>query len=49
MPKAQVNHIEIAYSMDGSGDPVVLIGGFSHVRGTWRLQVNDFKKYFEFR
>ena len=45
-PKAQVNHIEIAYSMDGSGDPVVLIGGFSQVIETWRLQVIDFKNDF---
>ena len=46
MSKVQVNHIEIAYSIHGSGDPLILIGGFGQVRETWRLQVDDFKKDF---
>ncbi len=32
MARAEVRDIEIAYDVDGSGEPVVLIGGFSLVK-----------------
>ncbi len=46
MPKVQVNEVEIAYRVRGSGDPVVLIGGFSMVKESWGLQVQGLARHF---
>jgi pimeloyl-ACP methyl ester carboxylesterase len=46
MAKVQVRDIEIAYNIDGSGEPVVLIGGFTAVKESWELQVAGLAKHF---
>src|SRR3954447_20606054 len=38
MPSVQVGVCEVAYGLDGSGDPVVLVHGTSSSRDSW-LQV----------
>jgi 3-oxoadipate enol-lactonase len=47
MSKVQVKDIEIAYSVEGSGEPVMLIGGFTMVKESWRLQVEGLMKDFK--
>jgi len=37
MAKAQVKGIEMAYNIDGEGEPVLLIGGFTMVKESWEL------------
>jgi len=46
MAKAKVRDIEIAYETAGSGEPVVLIGGFTAVKESWGLQVAELAKHF---
>lgn len=46
MARAKVKDIEIAYSIDGSGEPVVLIGGFTMVKESWELQVVELARHF---
>jgi len=46
MAKIEVRDIEIAYNVEGSGEPVVLIGGFSMVKESWELQVAELAKHF---
>jgi pimeloyl-ACP methyl ester carboxylesterase len=41
-----VNQVEIAYGVAGSGDPVILIGGFTMVKESWGLQVKGLAKRF---
>lgn len=35
MPKAKVKEVEIAYILRGTGEPLVLIGGFTMTKETW--------------
>jgi len=46
MPKAEVGDLEMAYRVDGSGAPVVLIGGFCMVKESWEPQVIGLSKHF---
>jgi pimeloyl-ACP methyl ester carboxylesterase len=46
MAMAEVGNIEMAYSIDGSGEPVILIGGFTMVKESWELQVVELAKRF---
>jgi len=46
MSKAEVGDLEMAYRIDGSGEPVILIGGFCMVKESWELQVVDLSKHF---
>jgi pimeloyl-ACP methyl ester carboxylesterase len=46
MSKARVADLEIAYRIDGSGEPVILIGGFCMVKESWDLQVSGLSKQF---
>ncbi len=46
MAKAQVKGIEMAYNIDGEGEPVLLIGGFTMVKESWELQVVELAKRF---
>ncbi|MBW1686318.1 MAG: alpha/beta fold hydrolase [Deltaproteobacteria bacterium] len=46
MAKVEVRDIEIAYNIDGSGEPVVLIGGFTMVKEAWEFQVAELAKHF---
>ena len=47
MARAKINGIEIAYNSSGSGDPVVLIGGFGMVKEGWVQQVAALEKHFQ--
>jgi len=46
MPKANVNGININYSVQGNGEPLVLIMGYSADRNGWMFQTRAFKKYY---
>ena len=46
MATAEVRDIEIAYDIDGSGEPVLLIGGFTMVKEAWEPQVAELSKHF---
>jgi len=46
MTKIKFKDIEIAYSIDGSGEPLVLIGGFTMVKERWELQVVELARHF---
>jgi pimeloyl-ACP methyl ester carboxylesterase len=46
MSKARVGDLEMAYRIDGSGEPVILIGGFCMVKESWELQVAGLSKHF---
>jgi pimeloyl-ACP methyl ester carboxylesterase len=46
VPKTKANDIEIAYRVHGSGEPLVLIGGFTMVKESWGLQVADLSSHF---
>jgi pimeloyl-ACP methyl ester carboxylesterase len=47
MEKAKVKDIEIAYEVTGSGDPLILIGGFTMVKESWTDQVARLSKHFQ--
>jgi 3-oxoadipate enol-lactonase len=46
MAKVEVENIEMAYRVDGSGEPVLLIGGFTMVKESWEPQVVELAKQF---
>lgn len=46
MPKASVNGINLAYSVSGQGDNLLMIMGFSSDRYGWIFQRGAFKKHF---
>jgi pimeloyl-ACP methyl ester carboxylesterase len=46
MSKARVGDLEMAYRIDGSGEPVILIGGFCMVKESWELQISGLSKHF---
>lgn len=46
MPRAKVNDIEMAYSLHGSGEPLVLIGGYTMVKESWGLQIAGLSTHF---
>jgi pimeloyl-ACP methyl ester carboxylesterase len=47
MPIANVNKININYKVEGQGEPLVMIMGFSSRGGDWRLQTRAFKKHYQ--
>lgn len=47
MPKTEVNGINISYMVEGQGEPLVMIMGFSAPRIGWVLQRRAFRKYFQ--
>lgn len=47
MPKARINGININYSVEGRGEPLLLIMGFSGSKGAWFFQRRAFKKHFQ--
>lgn len=47
MPKARVNGISINYSVDGRGEPLFLIMGFSGSKWAWFFQRRAFRKHFQ--
>lgn len=46
MSKVKVKDIETAYDVEGSGEPVILIGGYTMGKEAWRLQVEGLMKVF---
>jgi 3-oxoadipate enol-lactonase len=46
MPKAKVNEININYKIEGHGEPLIMIMGFSSERCDWIFQTRAFKKYY---
>jgi len=46
MPKAKVNGININYRVQGNGEPLVLIMGYSGDRNGWIFQTPVFKKHY---
>jgi 3-oxoadipate enol-lactonase len=47
MPKARVNGISIDYSVEGQGEPLFLIMGFSGSKMPWFFQRRAFRKHFQ--
>ena len=47
MQKTRVRDIEIAYRINGSGEPLILIGGFTMVKESWDLQVAGLEDHFK--
>lgn len=47
MPKIKVNDINMYYEIQGEGEPLVLIAGFSVDHTTWQSVVDIFKKNFQ--
>jgi pimeloyl-ACP methyl ester carboxylesterase len=46
MPKATVNGINIDYRVEGQGEPLIMIAGFSSEKNGWWFQTKAFKKYY---
>ena len=47
MPIAKVNGISINYRVEGQGEPLVMISGFSATMDGWKYQTPPFKKHFQ--
>ena len=47
MPKVKVNGINIGYGVDGYGEPLILLMGFSGGRRHWFFQMHAFKKHYQ--
>jgi pimeloyl-ACP methyl ester carboxylesterase len=47
MPKTRINGININYKVEGWGEPLILIMGFSGGRIAWTLHTRTFKKAFQ--
>jgi pimeloyl-ACP methyl ester carboxylesterase len=46
MARVQLKELEVAYSVEGAGEPLLLIGGFTMVKESWELQVAALAKHF---
>ena len=46
MPLAKLNGININYKVEGQGEPLVMIMGFTASRSGWVAQIPSFKKYY---
>ena len=46
MPRAKVNGVDIDYSVEGHGEPLVMIMGLGGARSSWRYQTGFFKRYY---
>jgi pimeloyl-ACP methyl ester carboxylesterase len=46
MPEASVNGININYTIEGQGDPFIMIIGLGSDQSNWRPQITFFKKYY---
>ena len=47
MPLARLKDININYELEGKGDPLIMIMGFTASRSGWMSQIPFFKKYFK--
>jgi pimeloyl-ACP methyl ester carboxylesterase len=46
MPIARVNGVRINFKIEGRGEPLVMIAGFSASRSSWVSQISFFKKHY---
>jgi len=46
MPLAKLNGVNINYQVQGQGEPLVMIMGFTATRSGWMRQIPFFKKYY---
>jgi pimeloyl-ACP methyl ester carboxylesterase len=46
MPVAVVNGVRINYMVEGRGEPLIMIAGFSASRSSWAPQIHFFKKHY---
>lgn len=46
MPKARANGIDIHYKVEGQGEPLILIMGYSGTQESWLLQTRAFAKHY---
>jgi pimeloyl-ACP methyl ester carboxylesterase len=46
MPLAKLNGVNINYQVEGQGEPLVMIMGFTASRSGWMRQIPFFKKYY---
>ncbi len=47
MPHALIGDLTVAYDIQGSGPPLLMINGIGAARGAWNLQVRDFEREFQ--
>ena len=47
MPKANVNNLEIFYSIEGSGEPLLILGGLGDSNRNWNLTAKQLAKNFQ--
>ena len=47
MPTKQVNNLEIYYELHGSGEPLVLISGFTEDNSSWEVVIDRFAERFQ--
>jgi pimeloyl-ACP methyl ester carboxylesterase len=47
MGKVRVKDVEVAYHIHGSGEPLILIGGFTMTKEAWSLQIAGLEKRFK--
>lgn len=47
MPIARVNGININYTVEGHGEPLVMIMGLGGDQSAWKHQVSNFKKHYQ--
>ena len=47
MTKININEIEIAYNIQGAGEPLVLICGYTGVKESWVYQVDELARHFQ--
>jgi 3-oxoadipate enol-lactonase len=47
MPLTKVNGININYTIEGHGEPLVMIMGFGGDQSAWKRQVSAFKKHYQ--
>ena len=46
MPLAKLSGMNISYKVEGQGEPVIMIMGFTSTRSGWISQVPDFRKHY---
>jgi len=47
MPLARVNGIDIYYRVEGQGEPLIMIAGYSMSENNWKYQSNAFRNNFQ--
>ncbi len=47
MATAPLREVQMAYSIDGRGEPLILIGGFTMVKESWKPQIAALAEHFQ--